>query len=117
MLEREFSFSQKLATKTEVDTLTTSLHEFRLLGNGLYNLLEWQTSCGCYRFEKMALMLLYEKQKGRQSVVSGYVDQMPASFDTLLHWSPEELQLLMYPHLIQQVRLKILSAINHPPKH
>ena len=51
----------------------------------------------------MAIMLLYEQQKRQQSVVSGYVDQMPATFDTLLHWSSEELQLLMYPHLIQQV--------------
>ena len=51
----------------------------------------------------MALMLLHEQQKGQESSVSGYVDQMPLDFDTLLHWSPEELQLLMYPHLIQQV--------------
>ena len=51
----------------------------------------------------MALMLLHEQQKGQQSAVSGYVEQMPTDFDTLLHWSSEELQLLMYPHLIQQV--------------
>ena len=36
-------------------------------------------------------------------MVSGYIEQLPAEFDTLLHWSPEELQLLMYPPLIQQV--------------
>lgn len=51
----------------------------------------------------MALMLLHERHKGQQSEVSGYVQQMPSSFDTLLHWSPEELQLLAYPHMIQQV--------------
>jgi len=55
------------------------------------------------RFEKMALMLLHERQKGKSSVVSGYIEQLPAEFDTLLHWSSEELQLLMYPPLIQQV--------------
>jgi len=51
----------------------------------------------------MALMLLHEQQKGKNSVVSGYIEQLPAEFDTLLHWSSEELQLLMYPPLIQQV--------------
>lgn len=55
------------------------------------------------RFEKMALMLLHERQKGKSSVVSGYMEQLPAEFDTLLHWTSEELQLLMYPPLIQQV--------------
>ena len=51
----------------------------------------------------MALMLLYEKQKGPASTVSGYIEQLPTEFDTLLHWSEEEKQLLMYPHLLQQV--------------
>ncbi|KAA6421676.1 MAG: N-methyltransferase (ISS) [Trebouxia sp. A1-2] len=55
-------------------------------------------------FEKMALMLLHERKKGKNSAVSGYIEQLPARFDTLFHWSPEELQLLMYPPLIQQVQ-------------
>lgn len=55
------------------------------------------------RFEKMAVMLLHEKRKGTHSAVSGYVEQLPADFDTLLHWSDQEMQLLMYPHLLQQV--------------
>ena len=59
------------------------------------------------RFEKMALMLLHEQQKGKESNVSGYIEQLPTSFDTLLHWSPQELQLLMYPHLVQQVHLSL----------
>lgn len=67
----------------------------------------------CQWFEKMALMLLHEQQKGQQSPVSGYVEQMPTDFDTLLHWSPEELQLLMYPHLIQQVQQQKQSWHEH----
>lgn len=51
----------------------------------------------------MALMLLHEKQKGTTSAVSGYVEQLPTDFSTLLHWSRDELQLLMYPNLLQQV--------------
>lgn len=55
------------------------------------------------RFEKMALMILHEKQQGKGSAVSGYIEQLPTEFDTLLHWSDQEMQLLMYPHLMQQV--------------
>ncbi|KAL3142083.1 hypothetical protein ABBQ32_004708 [Trebouxia sp. C0010 RCD-2024] len=55
-------------------------------------------------FEKMAVMLLHERRRGVQSAVSGYVEQLPADFDTLLHWSDQEMQLLMYPHLLQQVQ-------------
>lgn len=51
----------------------------------------------------MAVMLLHERRRGVQSAVSGYVEQLPADFDTLLHWSDQEMQLLMYPHLLQQV--------------
>lgn len=51
----------------------------------------------------MALMLLHERRQGKDSAVSGYIQQLPTDFDTLLHWTPEELQLLMYPHLLQQV--------------
>lgn len=54
----------------------------------------------------MALMLLHERKKGKNSAVSGYIEQLPARFDTLFHWSPEELQLLMYPPLIQQVMVQ-----------
>lgn len=64
-------------------------------------------------FEKMALMLLHERQKGKSSVVSGYIEQLPSEFDTLLHWSSEELQLLMYPPLIQQVQQQKQSWHNH----
>lgn len=53
----------------------------------------------------MAVMLVHEKQKGVQSAVSGYVEQLPSDFDTLLHWSDQEMQLLMYPHLLHQVQL------------
>ena len=52
----------------------------------------------------MALMLLHEKQNSKESAVSGYIGQLPTEFDTLLHWSEQEMQLLMYPHLMQQVR-------------
>lgn len=52
----------------------------------------------------MALMLLHERKRSQGSLVSGYIAQLPQQFTTLLHWSEEELHLLMYPHLIQQVR-------------
>ena len=51
----------------------------------------------------MALMLLHEKGNRKESAVSGYIEQLPTGFDTLLHWSEQEMQLLMYPHLLQQV--------------
>lgn len=53
----------------------------------------------------MALMLLHEKHKSNESAVSGYIEQLPTDFNTLLHWSDQEMQLLMYPHLMQQVQL------------
>ena len=59
----------------------------------------------------MALMLLHEQQKGKKSDVSGYIEQLPTDFDTLLHWSPQELQMLMYPYLIQQVQLLHIVGI------
>ena len=52
----------------------------------------------------MALMLLHEKQNLKESAVSGYIQQLPTEFDTLLHWSDQEMQLLMYPPLMQQVQ-------------
>ena len=67
--------------------------------------------CTCCRFEKMALMLLHERHKGKDSAVSGYIEQLPTAFNTLLHWSPEELQLLMYPHLLQQVGLHVSTCL------
>ena len=66
--------------------------------------LSTSTAASC-RFEKMALMLLHEKHNSNESAVSGYIEQLPSDFDTLLHWSDQEMQLLMYPHLMQQVQL------------
>ena len=51
----------------------------------------------------MALLLLEEMQRGRDSPVWGYVEHLPRQFDTLLHWSEAELGELCYPALQQSV--------------
>ncbi|CAM9836292.1 unnamed protein product [Ascophyllum nodosum] len=50
-------------------------------------------------YVKLALKLLWERQLGTASAVKGYVDFLPAqgSFDTLVHWTDQELDLLNYP--------------------
>ena len=52
---------------------------------------------------RLALMLLYERRQGNASRVAGYVQQLPQSFDTPLHWSPAEREALQYPHLVNEV--------------
>ena len=47
----------------------------------------------------MALLLLDERRRGRDSPVWGYVEHLPRHFDTLLHWSEAELCELCYPAL------------------
>ena len=51
----------------------------------------------------MALLLLEERRRGRDSPVWGYVEHLPLQFDTLLHWSEAELRELCYPALQQLV--------------
>ncbi|KAL4457348.1 hypothetical protein ABPG75_012213 [Micractinium tetrahymenae] len=55
-------------------------------------------------FVKMAVLLLWERQKGRASPVWGYIEQLPASIDTPVRWSEGELAELQYAHAIGEVR-------------
>lgn len=55
-------------------------------------------------FVKMAVLLLWERQKGRASPVWGYCEQLPASIDTPVRWSEAELAELQYAHAIGEVR-------------
>jgi len=51
-------------------------------------------------FVKMAVLLLCEAQKGRESPVWGYISQLPqASIDTPVFWSAEDLKELQYARL------------------
>ncbi|CAM9498548.1 unnamed protein product, partial [Hapterophycus canaliculatus] len=49
-------------------------------------------------YVKLALKLLWERQLGAASAVEGYVNVLPAqgSFETLIHWTDEELDALKY---------------------
>lgn len=58
------------------------------------------------RWVRLALMVLYEKDQGDSSRVSGYIAQLPSDFGTPLHWSDTELESLGYPHLVAEVRLQ-----------
>lgn len=57
---------------------------------------------------KMALLLLDERNKGETSRLSGYVEQLPKTLDTPLHWSDAELADL-------QVSPPSLSPLLPPP--
>eukprot|EP00752_Nemacystus_decipiens_P016244 g14524.t1 len=50
-------------------------------------------------YVKLALKLLWERQLGSASAVEGYVNVLPAqgSFETLIHWTDQELDALKYP--------------------
>eukprot|EP00903_Cladosiphon_okamuranus_P010829 g10230.t1 len=53
-------------------------------------------------YVKLALKLLWERQLGSASAVEGYVKVLPAqgSFETLVHWSDQELDALKYPKCV-----------------
>lgn len=55
-------------------------------------------------------MLLHERQQGNASRVAGYVQQLPRTFDTPLHWSPAEQEALQYPHLVNEVPTPCASS-------
>ena len=61
----------------------------------------------------MALLLLEERRRGRESPVWGYIEHLPQQFDTLLHWSEEELAELRYPALQQAVSTERASSTAH----
>ncbi|KAL4418760.1 hypothetical protein ABPG77_005771 [Micractinium sp. CCAP 211/92] len=55
-------------------------------------------------YVKMAVLLLWERQKERASPVWGYIEQLPASIDTPVRWSEAELAELQYAHAIGEIR-------------
>lgn len=55
-------------------------------------------------FVKMAVLLLWERRKGRGSAVWGYIEQLPTSIDTPVRWEEAELQELQYAHAINEIR-------------
>lgn len=61
-------------------------------------------------FVKLALILLYEKSKGPASTFSSYLQQLPQTSDSPVLWEESKLQLLQYPHLINQVCMKRRSV-------
>ncbi|CAM9522260.1 unnamed protein product, partial [Discosporangium mesarthrocarpum] len=62
-------------------------------------------------YVKLGLKLLWERQLGGASKVKGYVDLLPSpeSFETLVHWSDEELAELMYAPCIGSAKRQRLK--------
>ncbi len=52
---------------------------------------------------KMAVLLLWERSRGRSSPVWGYIEQLPSSIDTPVRWSEQELEQLQYAPAIKEV--------------
>ena len=48
----------------------------------------------CVWYVKMGLLMLAERQRGAESRVRGYIDQLPESIDTPVRWSASELDEL-----------------------
>lgn len=61
-------------------------------------------------FVKMALLLLWERSRGRASPVWGYIEQLPSSIDTPVRWSEAELEELQYAPAIKEVGFVLLAA-------
>lgn len=51
----------------------------------------------CPWYVKMAILLLFERNKGPSSRVFGYIKQLPDSIDTPVRWSEQELDELQNP--------------------
>lgn len=54
-------------------------------------------------FVKMAVLLLWERSKGRKSSVWGYIEQLPLSIDTAVRWEQPEIAELQYQPAIKEV--------------
>lgn len=52
---------------------------------------------------KMAVLLLWERSRGRASPVWGYIEQLPSSIDTPVRWSEAELAELQYAPAVNEV--------------
>ena len=54
-------------------------------------------------YVKMAVLLLWERQKGISSRVNGYISQLPRSIDTPVRWDEDELKELQNVTLIESI--------------
>jgi hypothetical protein len=52
----------------------------------------------------MALQVLAEKRKGKESPYLPYIEELPADFSSPLMWTDAELAELQYPYVLQEVR-------------
>lgn len=66
-------------------------------------------------FAKIGVLLLHEQQKGDASPLSTYIRSLPSAVDSPVTWSDQQLQLLQYPHLQQQVRATPPRRRARPP--
>ncbi|EFN55457.1 hypothetical protein CHLNCDRAFT_52262 [Chlorella variabilis] len=55
-------------------------------------------------FVKMAVLLLWERRKGRGSSVWGYIEQLPSSIDTPVRWEEADLAELQYQPAIKEIK-------------
>ena len=74
-------------------------------------------------YERLAVWLLAERERGAESAVSGYISYLPqpgcASFyDAPLHWGEDELRELQYPPMIGAgLTLTLALALTTDPDH
>lgn len=61
-------------------------------------------------YVKLAAKLLYEHSLGETSAWAPYLSCLPASVDTLIHWSADELEQLQNSRLVRQVRCSFSSS-------
>ncbi|KAL4858313.1 Histone-lysine N-methyltransferase setd3 [Chlorella vulgaris] len=64
-------------------------------------------------FVKMAVLLLWERSKGRKSSVWGYIEQLPSSIDTAVRWEEPEIAELQYQPAIKEIKQQQASWRKH----
>lgn len=57
----------------------------------------------CDRYVKLGVILLYEKSLGAKSRLSQYIEQLPQSFEHPVLWTPQMVEQLQCPHIIEKV--------------
>lgn len=57
-------------------------------------------------YARLALKLLWERELGDKSTISGYIKLLPklGTFDTLIHWEDGQLLPLRYPSLVESAK-------------
>lgn len=83
-------FALQLADVLSVETSTLQ----KLLSQELQNLDEWLS---------LVLVLIYEYGQGEQSAWHPYLDILPAHFNTLAFWTPQELEELQGSAVVKKI--------------